>query len=219
MKASLSTAARAAAASLLILLSQSALAENTSTISLPNDPSAVQWPPQLGQPYPDLVLMNQRGELTRLSDFKGKVILIEPVGMNCPASNALAGGKAKGGFQGTPPESDVRSAADNFKYDAPGASFDDPRLIHIELLLYSMSMQGPTPADAQAWAAHFGYDNDPNVYVLAGGQSLVNQSSYDMIPGFQLVDKNFILRSDSTGHHPTEGWNKLMARIPAMLNE
>jgi cytochrome oxidase Cu insertion factor (SCO1/SenC/PrrC family) len=41
----------------------------------------VSWPPQLGQPYPDLELVDQTGQKTRLSSFKGKVILIEPVGM------------------------------------------------------------------------------------------------------------------------------------------
>ena len=194
-----------------------ASADGTTAISLPGTTEGVQWPPRVGQPYPDLTLMDQRGELIRLSDFKGKVLLIEPIGMNCPASNALAGGKTKGGFEGTAPETDVEPADISFRYDAPGVSYDDPRLIHIELLLYNMSMHGPSATDARAWAEHFGLADKPNVYVLAGGQELINQMSYDMIPGFQLVDKNFILRSNATGHHPTENWDQLMNKIPALL--
>jgi cytochrome oxidase Cu insertion factor (SCO1/SenC/PrrC family) len=41
------------------------------------------WPPKLNEPYPDLHLIDQTGSPTRLSDFKGKVILVEPIGMPC----------------------------------------------------------------------------------------------------------------------------------------
>ena len=38
-------------------------------------------------PFPDLELMSDSGVVRRLSEFKGKIILVEPVGMNCPACN------------------------------------------------------------------------------------------------------------------------------------
>lgn len=43
-----------------------------------------------------------------------------------------------------------------------------------------------------------------------------NQASYNMIPGFQLIDQNFILRSDSTGHNPKESFDHLI-RLAAKL--
>ncbi len=42
---------------------------------------AFDWPPTVGEAYPDLVLRDQHGTWVTLSDHRGKVILIEPVGM------------------------------------------------------------------------------------------------------------------------------------------
>lgn len=42
---------------------------------------AFAWPPVAGQPYPDLELRDFRGETVQLSSFRGKVLLIEPIGM------------------------------------------------------------------------------------------------------------------------------------------
>ena len=39
------------------------------------------WPPQVGQRYPDVTLRGLDGERVSLSDFEGKVLLIEPIGM------------------------------------------------------------------------------------------------------------------------------------------
>ena len=39
------------------------------------------WPPVAGEGYPDLELQDFRGESVRLSSFRGKVILVEPIGM------------------------------------------------------------------------------------------------------------------------------------------
>ena len=47
------------------------------------------WPPKIAEPYPDLQLIDQTGKTVKLSSFKGKVILLEPLGMTCPACQAL----------------------------------------------------------------------------------------------------------------------------------
>ena len=39
------------------------------------------WPPVLGQQYPDLQLQDAEGEPFELSSLRGRVLLIEPVGM------------------------------------------------------------------------------------------------------------------------------------------
>ena len=44
-------------------------------------PLPFDWPPAAGETYPDVELMDHRGELVKLSSFKGKVLLIEPIGM------------------------------------------------------------------------------------------------------------------------------------------
>ncbi|MBI3928653.1 MAG: redoxin family protein [Armatimonadetes bacterium] len=52
----------------------------------------------VGKPYPDLKLVNQDGNTVELSRFKGQVLLVEPVGMTCPACNAFAGAHDVGPF-------------------------------------------------------------------------------------------------------------------------
>lgn len=42
---------------------------------------AFAWPPVEGRPYPELELRDFRGETVKLSSFRGKVLLIEPIGM------------------------------------------------------------------------------------------------------------------------------------------
>ena len=39
------------------------------------------WPPVAGEAYPDLELLDHRGNVVRLSDFTGKVVLVEAIGM------------------------------------------------------------------------------------------------------------------------------------------
>ncbi len=180
----------------------------------------VSWPPVVGQPYPDLELKDHRGNLVKLSDFKGKVILIEPIGMTCPACNAFAGADKKGAFKGMGVQGGLGAIEDHLPQYAGGIKLDDPRIVYVPLLLYNLSMQGPTEQDAKDWAEHFGIDKRPNTYVLAGTDKLVNQASYDLIPGFQLVDRDFILVSDSAGHHPQHSmWSHLMPMIPKLLEE
>lgn len=40
-----------------------------------------EWPPVVGQPYPDLALQDLSGATVHLSDLRGKVLLVEPTGM------------------------------------------------------------------------------------------------------------------------------------------
>jgi hypothetical protein len=190
----------------------------SAQVALPNN-EKVAWPPETGKPYPDLVLKDHRGNTVRLSDFKGRVMMIEPIGMTCPACNAFSGAHKKGRFQNVTPQANLKSIEEYFPRFAGGITINDPRVVKIHLLLYNMQMQGPSVEDAQAWAKHFGLDSDKNSYVLAGGPELVNAASYAMIPGFQLVDKRFILRADSSGHNPRVGLNTLLALVPTLLQE
>lgn len=161
------------------------------------------WPPALNNYYPDMELLNQDGGRTRLSSFKGKVIVIEPIGMSCPACQAFAGANRSGvrPYGGVRPQANLQSFEELLKRYT-GLSLGDPRLVFVQLLLYNPSMQAPSQAEARQWAANFGMRTGAGCYVLVGRQNMVNKYSYDMIPGFQLVDRDFVLRSDSTGHNP-----------------
>ena len=53
----------------------------TSACGFQAAPLPFAWPPQAGQPYPELALLGLDGETVHLSDYRGKVLLIEPIGM------------------------------------------------------------------------------------------------------------------------------------------
>ncbi len=179
----------------------------------------VAWPPQIGKPYPELELKDGAGKLVKLADFRGKVIIVEPVGMTCPACNAFSGGKEKGGFKNNPVQPDL-DAIEKFFPQYTGVSLHDPRIVFVQVLLYNLQMQGTTQDDAALWAEHFGLDKSPNTYVLAGGPELVGPASYALIPGFQLIDRDFVLRSDATGDNPKESiWTDLLPKVPQLLKE
>lgn len=208
------------AAGIVVFLRMTAAADMTPKPVTLASGKTVAWPPQVGKPYPDLELVDSRGEMVRLSDFKGKVIVIEPIGMTCPACNAFAGGKKRGGVKGMSVQGGTESFADYFPQYAKGVSLRDDRIVFISLLLYNLQMKGPTQEDAKLWAEHFGLDAHKNAYVLAGGPELVGPASYNLVPGLQLVDRNFVLRSDATGHNPRDNmWTTLMPMVPKLLEE
>lgn len=188
--------------------------------SAPDAAQGVDWPPRLGKPYPDLNLVDQTGKQVQLSEFKGKVILVEPIGMSCTACNAFVGADRYGGWNAVTPQPGLASIETYFPQYTGGVSLDDSRLVYVQLILFTPSMGVPTGEDVRQWAEHFHVDRDDNHLVLAGTKALQGQAGYDMIPGFQLIDKAFILRSDSTGHQPHDDlFAKLLPMVPELLAE
>lgn len=178
----------------------------------------LQWPPRLGEPYPDLTLIDQTGQPVRLSSFKGSVILIEPVGMTCPACQAFSGAHRRGSFGGITPQQGLPSIEELFPRYAGGLSLSDDRIVFVQILFYSMSMEAPRPADARRWAEHFGIDRAKNHVVLTGTKDLLGEASFNMIPGFHLVDRNFIFQADSAGHNPRHNlFTHLLPMVPQLL--
>lgn len=177
----------------------------------PPPPEALpyEWPPVVGNPYPDLTLVDADGRPVALSSFRGRVLLIEPVGMNCPACQAFAGGNTRGGFGGVTPQANLASIEEYLR--GAGVDLGDERIVFVQLLLYGMDMNAPTAADAKAWRDHFGLKG---AVVLVGTPEMLGPASYNLIPGFQLVGRDFVLRADSTGHAPRD--NLYETLIPAM---
>jgi hypothetical protein len=85
-----------------------------------------------------------------------------------------------------------------------------------------MDMKTPSATDARRWAAHFDFKTEQREYVFAGNDAFLNpanyKASYTMIPGFFLVDKNFVVRSDATGHRPIDSlYQYLLPMIPKLF--
>lgn len=176
--------------------------------------SNLTWPPKLNSKYPDLELMSSSGKKVKLSSFAGKIILLEPIGMSCPACQAFVGAEEKGVFQGGSSQPGLPSIDTMLKQN--GIAANDSRLARVQLILYSPSLSAPSLDQAKEWAKHFGFGEAKNELILIGDQSYINSASYNMIPGFQLIDKDFVLRCDATGHNPT---NDLYKELLPMLKQ
>jgi hypothetical protein len=178
------------------------------------------WPPRVGEPYPDLHLVDQTGNVTALSAFKGHVLLVEMIGMTCPACQGFSGAKRLGTFGGVTSDGGLPSIDELLPQYARGVTLPSDDLILVQILLFDMQMGAPTADDARAWAAHFHRDVANHQYVLAGGPALHNQASFVMVPGFHLVDRKLVLRWDATGHNPRHNvYTELLPAIPSILQE
>lgn len=174
------------------------------------------WPPVVGRTYPEIELCDLTGKKVKLSSFAGRVILLEPIGMSCPACQAFVGGEKKGGINGVTPQGGTSSLESYLA--AAGVSPTDTRVVHVQLLLYGPNLGVPTLAEAQAWAKHFDFGRRSNEVLLVGDQRYINQHSYDMIPGMQLIDKNFVLVCDATGHNPRSSlFSELIPSVSKLL--
>ena len=91
-------------------------------------PDISSWPPRPGQPYPDLALLDSDGNLFKLSSLKGKVILVEPIGMTCVACQAFSGGHKRGGYLGVAPQPGIESLEEDLAKFGNGLKFDSPEL-------------------------------------------------------------------------------------------
>ncbi|MCO5171833.1 MAG: hypothetical protein M9894_36500 [Planctomycetes bacterium] len=178
------------------------------------------WPPVRGERYPDLELLDHRGQPTRLSRLEGKVIVVEPIGMGCPACQAYAGAHRRGTFRGAFAQEGLPSFGELLRRYA-GVDWErEPDLVLVHLLLFDLPAErAPTVADARAWAEHFGLDRADNALVLVGDERYVNPASYALVPGFQVIDRDFVLRYDGSGHHPVDHpYEAALAGIPALLD-
>lgn len=177
------------------------------------------WPPERNRTYPDLALLDQDGHPTRLADFQGKVILVEMVGMTCPACIAFSGGRDKGAFGNVQPQANLEPIQVYVRRFGR-IRMDDPRLAFVQIILFNQQMKAPSAAEVKAWAEHFGFRGNQNHYVLAGSSSMATSASREIVPGFQLIDKNFILRVDCTGREPADNfYTDLLPQIRRLIKE
>jgi hypothetical protein len=180
------------------------------------------WPPRLGQEFPDIELIDQTGKTLKISNFKGDVLVIEYVGMNCPACQAFAGANRSGigPYQNNAVAGGLKSLGEYCPIYAEGITLSDPRVTFVQVLLYDTRMGPPTPEDARKWAKHFRLDPAKKQYVTVPTEDMRGAASYNLIPGFQLVDQSFILRADSTGHNPKDSlYQTLLPMLPKLLEK
>jgi len=204
----------------LLLAFASGCSPETSATGLGGAVLPEPWPPRVDERYPDLELLDVEGRPVRLSAYEGRTILLEPIGMNCPACNAFAGGNqpGRGGLNGLAPQGGLPSIYESLEQWASGARLPDDRLVLVQLLLYDYTMQAPDVDDARHWDEHFEVSRHGGV-VLVPARDLRGPASYRLIPGFQLIDDRFVLRYDAAGHQPRHDlWRELLPALPAILD-
>ncbi|QDT12779.1 peroxiredoxin family protein [Planctomycetes bacterium K23_9] len=187
-----------------------------------NGPPVVEgnWPPIKGEAYPDLILKDQLGKTVRLSDFKGRPILLELAAIPCAGCQAFAGANDLGSFAGVASQSNLDSihkCAERFSSVRLGK---DKNVVFVQLLLYGNAMSSPTSDEVAGWAEHFGMQRSDCNVVLQGEASMLSPEVYKSIPGFHLIDSDFVLQYDSTGHHPEDDlYRDLLPALGTMARE
>ncbi len=176
------------------------------------------WPPKVGKSYPDATFIDQEGNPVKLSSFKGTVLLIEPIGMTCAACQAFSGAHKYGALGSVTPQKGLPSIETLFPQYTNGLSLRNSRIQFIQVLFYDMDMQAPTAHDVKEWTRQFRMERSSNYLVLAAPYAFQGRATSNMIPGFQLVDQEFILRADSTGHSPQHDlYRQLLPMVRQLL--
>lgn len=181
------------------------------------------WPPAMNKAYPDIPLIDQSGVEFKLSDLKGKVLLVEFIDMASPVSQAYSGAKTKGTLgaatqtvdEGTAPIEEIIKTETRpvGQVDLP-----HPDIIMVKILIYNENAQQAGPPDAERWAKHFGFSREGGVIVAVPQKNLRDKTTDLLIPGFQLIDKAFLLRVDSAGVNPKNSLIfSLAPLIPTLL--
>ena len=176
------------------------------------------WPPRVGLPFPGLELRNHAGDLVSVDSLRGKPSLIEIVAMSCAGCQAYSGGDKFGGFGGFPSQTELDSIETYFKRFTGGLNLHNNEINFVQIVIYNLQLKPAEPPDVAAWRIHFNLDRHSNTKVLTGGAPLANQASFNMIPGFLLLDKDLVVRYDATGHNPRHNlYTELLPAIPKLL--
>jgi hypothetical protein len=173
-----------------------------------------QWPPKKYYEFPDFEFKDIHGNKHHLTELKGKWVLVEPIGMNCPACLAFSGAHHVGTLSGISPQNGLLSIEE---YLTQGKiDIHDERIQLVQLLLYDLNMKGPQFEEATLWRNKFDIGKNDHHWVISGGNIMQNQASFDMIPGYYLLDTNGYVISDSTGHNPKDN---LFSQLIPLLNQ
>ncbi len=187
-----------------ILTKQNKAIERFVAEATPNKNLPQIWPPKMNETYPDMDLFDQKGQAFKISDFAGKVLIVEYIDMSSPISQAQSGAKEAGAF-GIMQE--VDQLAERFEETVRKSAqteiiWPNNQVIHLKIIAYTQDGAQPSRDDAQNWAEHFDFKTENNIIVAIAKKDIRSFQTQDIITGFQLVDKNQKLRADSSGIAP-----------------
>lgn len=174
------------------------------------------WPPRQGDRFPAVDFISVDGASVQISQYFGRPILLEYVGMSSPVSQAWAGAVRMGAMGDAQVSGALPSVAEMLVQHAPRAALGGDSWLWIQVLMFDPRLESPTPAQLRAWREHFGLGRYSNVIVLGGTSALRGQETYELVPGFQLLGADGAVLMDSTGRRPRR---HLFKEVLPALNE
>ncbi len=197
-----------------------ALAESAERMSgIANAPNELaNWPPQVGESFPAIALVDHEGTPISVEAWKGKPTLIELVAMTCAGCQAFSGGLSHGGYQGFASQGGIESIEKYYNQYSGGHELFSGEINFAQIIIYNLRLEPARPEDLRGWRHHFGFDQHPTAQILTGGKPLANQASFRMIPGFILLDRDLVVQYDATGHSPRHNlYTELLPNIGSVL--
>lgn len=164
------------------------------------------WPPAMNTIYPNIKLVDYTGQPFDLESYAGRIIIIEYIDLNDPISQAQSGAALAGVLPGTFVEQDETNSEpfdEVFRKTALNdITLPDPNLLHIKVLVYGVNGGQATVDDAERWANHFDLKKSDNFIVAVPEKDFRGKETLQMLTGYQLLDRNLVLRVDSAGVAP-----------------
>ena len=176
------------------------------------------WPPKLGENFPDVPLIDHNGHPFSLRSLFGKPTLIEFVAMTCAACEAWSGAHKYGAFENLAAQGGLDSIEKYYHQYTGGLELFDGKINFVQLIIYNSSLNIPSADDLIRWRTHFHFNEQQNVYIVTGGEALANQESFNRIPGFLLLDREGKIRFDALGHTPIHNlYTELLPAVSSLM--
>lgn len=178
------------------------------------------WPPKMNKRYPEIELIDQDGKEFKLSSLKGKVIVLSFVDMSSPVSQAQSGSVLSGAYGFTQEIDKTYDTFDDALRKADGVDFRLPHedVVEVNVIVYTQDGGQASVDDAKSWANHFDLSTEHGEIVAVPKKDIRDEESDKIINGFQLIDKNHMLRVDSSGPNPKHNLRMTLAPLlPKLL--
>ncbi|MFN8391158.1 MAG: hypothetical protein U0136_12780 [Bdellovibrionota bacterium] len=171
--------------------------------------------PELNRAYPDVQLFDEAGQSVSLSSFRGRTILLHAVSMGCPICQAFSGSDTYGPFGAVMPNASLSPLEFYLAKGAPEA-YKNRSFQIIQVVFFNGSGEAPTVSELAEWSRHFHF-HERGITVLGAPMAVSQTLGTKLVPGFQVLDKNFVLRADSTGMIPRHDFRTQLIPVLKML--
>lgn len=173
------------------------------------------WPPETGYEFPSMLFLNANGQRRSMEEFRGRMVLVEYVWMGSPVTQALSGSNQRGPFGKVPINKQFKSLEQYFPEYSGGVSINDVTLLQI--LMVDGASHEVTPETAKAWVKHFDLEAKRRT-VLIGTPALLRNEGSQLLGGFQLLDRNLVVRVDATRERSKTLFSQLFPALPRIKN-